>query len=266
MPPIGGRAMTKYRNVLKWFALLLALVLLMPMLSCGGGEETATTPTPAPSITATPASSPGTSSPPGTLSSPSGEVLVKKSGSASWIAAAAGMKLEVGDQLKTGSDGYAEIRFFEGSVMEVEAGSEIQINEMTLASTGSTSISLTQLVGNTVNRVQKLVDSSSTYEVETPAGTAVVRGTTFTVIVEGDGFTIVRSEAGEVWFIANGVATLLTDGESASACAGCPPSDYSPTPTPEPTVAPTATPVVTPTPIPTSTLPPYYPPPASPPL
>jgi len=248
--------MPKFREILRWSALLFALILLVPMVSCGGVGETTTTPTPTPIITPTPVSSPGTSSPPGTLSSPSGEVLVKKKGSTAWSTATAGMKLEIGDQLKTGSDGSALIVFFEGSVMEVGASSEIQINEMALASTGSTSISLKQLVGSSVNRVQKLVDSSSKYEVETPAGTAVVRGTIFTVIVEGDGFTIVRSEEGEIWFIAGGVAKLLTDGESASACVGCPPSDYFPTPTPEPTgtpaPTPTPTPVVTPTPMPTA--------------
>jgi uncharacterized repeat protein (TIGR02543 family) len=55
------------------------------------------------------------------------------------------------------------------------------------------------------------------------------------VIVEGDGFTIVISDSGEVWFIANGVAKLLEGGEWSSACVGCPPSDPLPSPTPTPT-------------------------------
>jgi hypothetical protein len=39
-------------------------------------------------------------------------VLVQKQGSTTWVAAVAGMKLEAGDQLKTGSDGSALIVFF----------------------------------------------------------------------------------------------------------------------------------------------------------
>lgn len=166
-----------------------------------------------------------TATPSATISSPVGEVLVQKQGSTTWIQAISGMKLNAGDRLKTGGNSTTEIVFFEGSVVEVESDSEILLSEMTISSdTGSTSIQLNQLVGHTVNRVQKLVDSESTYEVATPAGSAVVRGTAFKSYVRDDGYTIIYCDEGSVWFTAGGVTVTLNEGEWSSAMPGGTPS------------------------------------------
>ena len=166
-----------------------------------------------------------TAAPSATISSPTGEVLVQKQGSTTWIQAISGMKLNAGDRLKTGGNSTTEIIFFEGSVVEVEADSEILLSELTVApNTGSTSIHLNQLVGHTVNRVQKLVDSASNYEVETPAGSAVVRGTAFKSYVRDDGYTIIYCDEGAVWFTAGGVTVVVNEGEWSSAMPGGTPS------------------------------------------
>jgi hypothetical protein len=163
----------------------------------------------------------GTAAPTATISSPVGEVLVQKQGSATWIQAVPGMELNQGDRIKTGSNGTTGIVFFEGSVVEVNAGSEILLSEMAIApNTGSTSIHLNQVVGNTVNRVQKLVDSASDYEVETPAGSAVVRGTVFFSFVAPDGFTVVHCDEGAIWFTSGGVTVKVNAGEWISAMPG----------------------------------------------
>lgn len=167
----------------------------------------------------------GATAPSATVSSPTGEVLVQKQGSTTWIQALSGMKLYEGDRLKTGGNSTTEIIFFEGSVVEVESDSEILLDEMTIApNTGSTSIHLNQLVGHTVNRVQKLVDSASNYEVETPAGSAVVRGTAFKSYVRDDGYTIIYCNEGAVWFTAGGVTVIVNEGEWSSAMPGGTPS------------------------------------------
>ncbi len=81
----------------RWVTLVLSLILLVSLISCGGQGAVTPTPTatlsPAPTITPTP----GTSAPPSTISSLSGEVLVQKQGSTTWVQAVAGMKLEAGD-------------------------------------------------------------------------------------------------------------------------------------------------------------------------
>ena len=104
--------MTKSQTAFRYIALVLALMLLVPLISCGGQGEVTPTPTTTPAPTSAPTPTPGATAYPGTISSPSGEVLVQKQGSTTWVAAVAGMKLEAGDQLKTGSDGSALIVFF----------------------------------------------------------------------------------------------------------------------------------------------------------
>ena len=199
--------MRKHRKLLVSIGSLLAVAIIVPVviLSLGNSGATAT--------------------PTATISSPIGEVLVQKQGSTTWIQAVSGMKLYEGDSLKTGGNSTTEIAFFEGSLVEVGADSEILLDEMAVAPhTGSTSIHLKQLVGNTVNRVQKLVDSASSYEVETPAGSAVVRGTAFNSYVGPNGFTIIHCDEGAVWFAAGGVTVTVNAGEWSSAMPGGTPS------------------------------------------
>lgn len=221
---------------MKGFALWIVIVLMVAavaMIAAGVTLGVTSGPTPGPIAT---------------LSSPTGEVLVQKEGSETWVQAVSGMKLEEGDGLKTGSDGYAEITFFDGSVMEVEANSEISIEELSIAAgIGSTTVHIGQVIGNTVNRVGQLIDSASQYEVETPAGSAVVEGTRFKVLVEEDGYTTVVTEEGDVRFIAREETVVVSEGRQSSAEPGEPPSTplpIEPTPTPTVTPTPTATPVV----------------------
>ena len=139
--------------------------------------------------------------PPTTLSSLSGEVLVSQEGSAGWTEASEGMELEVGDCVKTGPDSQALMLFFEGSVMEMEEDTQVCLEELNLVEdTGSTFIKIWQQVGRTINRVEQLTDPASRYEVETPAGSSVVRGTIIEVVVEEDGTTTSKTISGEALF------------------------------------------------------------------
>jgi len=204
--------MSKIRLAFSLAALLLIIALLLPLAGCGGGGESTATPTPA------------VGTPSATVASPSGDVQVQKKDTTTWTNATNGMKLAVGDTLKTGSDGSAELRFFEGSVMEVEANSQVVIEDLSLTASGSTSVGLKQLLGNTVNRVGQLVDSASSYEVETPAAVAVVRGTAFNMEVEQDGFTTVQTTQGSVSFTAAGVTVTVNKGQQSTATVGGTPS------------------------------------------
>jgi hypothetical protein len=192
--------MRKHRKLLVSIGSLLAIAIIVPVviLSLGNHGASAT--------------------PTATISSPIGEVSVQKQGASTWIEAVSGMKLNEGDRLKTGGNSTTQVVFFEGSVVDVGADSEILLDEMAIAPhTGSTSIHFKQLVGNTVNRVQKLVDSSSNYEVETPEGSAVVRGTAFNSYVGLNGFTIIHCDEGTVWFTAGGATVTVNQGEWSSA-------------------------------------------------
>lgn len=207
--------MHKSRAVLGCMAIALILALLIPLIGCGGGG---------PAV-------------PCKISSVSGTVQVLKNGSTNPVNATNGMELAVGDTITTGSNGSATLTFFDGSVMEIKANSEILVNELTTLSTGSTVVSLKEQVGNTINRIGKLVDSSSKYEVDTPAAVAVVRGTVFDLLVLQNGTTTVKAEQDSVSFSASGVTVTVNQGFQSSAVVGGKPS----TPLAITTVTPTAT-------------------------
>jgi hypothetical protein len=73
--------------------------------------------------------------------------------------------------------------------------------------------------------VKKLVNSASSYEVDTPAGTAVVRGTIFKAYVEDNGYTVIASEEGDIWFAAGGVTVVVGKGRQSGAMPGDTPSE-----------------------------------------
>ena len=190
--------MHKSRAVLGCMALALILALLIPLVGCGGGG---------PAV-------------PCKISSVTGTVRVLKNGSTNPVNATNGMELAVGDTITTGNNGSANLTFFDGSVMEIKANSEILVNELSTASTGSTSVGLKELVGSTVNRVAKLVDSSSKYEVDTPAAAAVVRGTVFDMLVKQNGNTTLKTEEGSVSFTAGNQTWIVKAGFQSTAAVG----------------------------------------------
>lgn len=146
------------------------------------------------------------------LSMTEGNILVMKAGADSWVEAQVEMELEVGDIIKTGDNSTAEITFFDGTTLELDAGTEIEVVSLGISDAGSTTISLRQAIGNTISRVTKLVDSSSSYEIETPACVAAVRGSAMEVNVIADGTTWVTNLEGHIWVTANGVELQIPEG------------------------------------------------------
>ncbi|MFA5055776.1 MAG: FecR family protein [Dehalococcoidia bacterium] len=215
----------KNASIFKWLSVMLAVLIVAAAIGCGKGGEQQATPTPVPTATSSPtATTPAGES--GTLSDIAGDVQVLRSGISAWAAATDGMKIWTGDGLKTGSDGYVLITFFDGSVMEVEADTDISIEELSENSGGSTTVRINQVIGSTINRVQNLVDSSSTYEVETPAGSAVVRGTIEKIQVGLYGRTCTEvvdeedTEEHSAVFTGMGVAVAIAEGMMSCCEAG----------------------------------------------
>ena len=148
------------------------------------------------------------------LSISEGDVLVMEGGTDSWEEAQVGMSLEPGDSIKTGSNSSAEITFFDGSTIELEAGAEIEIISLDIsADCSSTTITLEQTIGDTISRVIKLLDPASRYEVETPSGVVVVRGSSMLVQVFPDGSARVTNLAGEIWVTGEGVELQIPEGQ-----------------------------------------------------
>ena len=176
--------------------------------SNGEVAEVPTDTTPSPSDTPTPEPTvpPSTPSTLTMLSITEGNVFLMKAGTDSWIEAQVGMSLEIGDIVKSGDGSSAEITFFDGSTIELQADTEVEVASLNISTdTGSTTISLKQAIGDTISRVTKLVDPASSYEIETPAGVAVVRGSVMVVYVIEDGTTWITNKKGNMWASAQGV-------------------------------------------------------------
>jgi len=158
------------------------------------------------------------------LSITDGNVYVMKAGTTSWTEAEEGMSLGVGDSIKTGDDSSAEITFFDGSTIELEAGTEIEITSLDISTdTGSTTITLEQTIGNTISRVTKLLDPASRYEVETPSSVVAVRGSVMQVYVIEDGTTWITNIEGDISAVAQSVEVQVPEGRQCITRPGQPP-------------------------------------------
>ena len=149
-----------------------------------------------------------------TLSAAEGDVSVMKTGTDSWMEVEVGMYLEVGDSVRTGDDSSAEITFFDGSTIELEAGTEIEIISLGISGdNGSITIILEQTIGSIIFRVTKIIDPASRYEVETPAGVVAVRGSAVQVYVTEDGTTRAINLGGDIWAVGEGVELQIPEGQ-----------------------------------------------------
>jgi hypothetical protein len=155
------------------------------------------------------------------LSITEGDVLVMKAGTDSWTEAEVGMSLESGDSIKTGDDSSAKITFFDGSTIELQAGTEIEIASLDISTgTGSTTITLEQAIGNTISRVTKLLDPASRYEIETPTGVVAVRGSVMQVYVIQDGTTWAINLEGNIWAVAQSAQVQIPEGRQCIIRSG----------------------------------------------
>jgi VCBS repeat-containing protein len=139
------------------------------------------------------------------LSITEGTVFVMEAGMADWIEAEVGMSLKGGDVIKTDDDSSAEITFFDGSTVELQPGTEVEITSLDITDTGSTTIILEQTIGATISRVVNIIDPASSYEVETASGAAVVRGSILVVCVIEDGTSWIANQKGNIWTRAQDV-------------------------------------------------------------
>ena len=180
------------------------------------------------------------------LSISEGDVFIMKSGSVNWEEAEVTTPLEPGDILKTGAYSNAVITFFEGSSIELQASSQVEVVMLDGSDgTGPTTIMLNQEIGKTLSRVKKLTDSASSYEVETPAGVAVVRGSVMLLDVSRSGFTTVTNVEGDIWAVAQGVEVQVPEGRKCNITPGHSPGlerlpdddDGGPDPKPRPKIA-----------------------------
>jgi hypothetical protein len=105
------------------------------------------------------------------------------SGGGTFTAASDGMALSPGDQVRTTGGGVALLTFFDGSETQLTPDTQVAIQQAA-SSSGGAQISVAQIVGTTVDRVQRLTSNPTSFSTDTPAATAVVRGTRYVLTVK----------------------------------------------------------------------------------
>jgi hypothetical protein len=170
------------------------------------------------------------------LSLTGGNVLVLKPGAGDYVRASEGMTLEADYKIRTDVGGQATVTFFEGSTISLKGETEIGLTELGFSG-ATTSIKLTQEIGQTISRVQKLTDPASRYEIQTKAAVAAVRGSTMYVAVAQDGTTVVGNIEGTIGVIAQGAEVSIPIGSHSNVVPGQPAGQPEAGPTPLPPTA-----------------------------
>jgi hypothetical protein len=169
--------------------------------------------------------------PPAVLEINAGGVDIQRPGDTGFTPAENGMELALGDRLRPQAGSNAAIIFFEGSVVFLDEGADVTIEQL-LGSrdSGQSNLQIFQAAGRTLHRVNKLVDAESSYGVRTSSSIGLVRGTNFIVNDSPDG-TNWKSVEGDIGVAGDsGDETVVGDGTSSDVP---PEGDPSP-PTPDP--------------------------------
>jgi uncharacterized repeat protein (TIGR01451 family) len=220
---------------------ILLTIFVVVLGGCGGsGSPKGTTGNPSP-----------TSNSPSALTALSisqGSVQLMKNGNSTWASMQVGSTLQVGDIIRTGDSSKAIITFFDGSTIELEARTQIEVSSLIAGTgTGPTTILLKQQIGETISTVTKLLDPQSRYEIETPAAVAAVRGSMMGVKVDSLGRTVVTNLEGHITVTALGTEVSIPVGMQVTVNKGEAPGQPKNTTTAPPTttVPPTTTPPTT---------------------
>lgn len=135
-----------------------------------------------------------------------GTVEFAPPGSGSFAPLTKGQELAVGSTIRTGSDGVTQIMTTPGSAIQLGNDSNLRLNALAFAKSGSTVTQREAHIQLTSGVVSALIDPSTPkitdFQVQTPDGAAAARGTFYAVMIT-HGKTYVRDQQGKVAAIAN---------------------------------------------------------------
>ena len=157
-------------------------------------------------------------------------------GGADFKVAADGAVLSNSDRVRTSDAGHALITFFDGSTLELEPSTMLQVGTASPNANGSITIEIAQSLGRTWASVQKLTRADSKFEIKTPTSTATVRGTGFLTEVLASGETTVLTTDGAVAVSAQGQTVLVTQGQQTTVRPGQAPTTPAAVPAPSTTL------------------------------
>jgi hypothetical protein len=122
-----------------------------------------------------------------------GTVQVMKKGGTDWKNARPGMPLEIGDQVYTQAESFAEIRYTIGTVLRMDEKTKV-----TLESSTEKTVKSKSAIGTVWINMRKLVSSGKEFEVSTPTAVAAIRGTVYNMSTAADSASDVSVYEGKV--------------------------------------------------------------------
>lgn len=142
-----------------------------------------------------------------------GTVQVLPAEDGEWQAAAPDGRMKAGDRVHTEAFSTATLTFFDGSVAQLESGTNVLVIQTSQPEQADGRIiMLQQDIGTIHYSVEPIPGSNSRFEIQTPSATVIVRGTEFTVEVSTDGTTAVKVYEGTVEVTDQGKVFELQDG------------------------------------------------------
>ncbi|HZU08005.1 MAG TPA: hypothetical protein VFB73_18750 [Chloroflexota bacterium] len=105
------------------------------------------------------------------------EVQWSPAGATEWQAVPDRQTVRAGDRARTGPGAAARLIYFEGTAIELGPETGLLVQRLERSPEGSLITRLFQAAGTTLSRVVQLVDPAGRFELETPAATALIRGT-----------------------------------------------------------------------------------------
>ena len=149
-----------------------------------------------------------------TIQEPNGLVEVQDKEGA-WQLAKQGTLLEEGQRVRTGALSSAKIIFFDGSQANIAANAELSIDQLNARQPqqGLRTIVMTQWLGESEHHVAFRNDGGSRYEVNSPNGSGVARGTIFQVLVTADLLTHYTVIEGHVDVTNSNVTVAVLAGQ-----------------------------------------------------
>ncbi len=151
-------------------------------------------------------------------------VIEVQSGDGLWAAARIGKILSTGQRVRTGDLSAATLLFYDGSQARLGPASELSIDELDAGADGSRVVRLTQQVGESDHDVTPSSVAGSQYEVRTPNGTGVAKGTSFHVVVTLNRIARFNVDEGTVAVTNLNVTVDVVAGQSTTVYADEPPT------------------------------------------